>query len=47
MAEFDFSSNVVEAVDSEIGEQLALRRDNIPNYELYGPPDLCYLIKER
>lgn len=47
MADNDFSTNVLEAIDSEIGQQLELRRENIPNYELYGPPDLCYFIKEK
>jgi hypothetical protein len=24
-----------------------LRRENIVNYSLLGPPDLCYILKER
>ncbi len=47
MAENDFETNVVEAVDTELHQQLALRRDNISNYEMYGPPDLCYLVKSK
>ena len=24
-----------------------MRAKNIPNYDLMGPPDLCYIVKER
>ena len=43
----EFSTCVVEAIDNQIEEQLNLRKQNMSNYTLYGPPDLCYIIKEK
>ena len=43
----EFSTTVVEAIDNEVGEQLLYRKQNISHYNLYGPPDLCYIVKEK
>ena len=45
----DLSGKVIEAIepDESLGRALLMRTRNIPNYHLYGPPDMCYLVKEK
>ena len=43
------SGRVIEGIepDESLGRALLMRTREIPNYELYGPPDMCYLVKEK
>ena len=43
------SGAVIEAIEPEefLGKALLDRVRNIPNYPLLGPPDLCYIVKEK
>ena len=44
----EFSSFIIEAIEpKEIKEQLILRQQNLPDFKLLGPPDLCYIIREK
>lgn len=43
----EFSLNMIEAIDNEVGNQLEIRKNEMKRYHMYGPPDLCYLIKEK
>ena len=46
--EGDFSSIIIEAIEpeQELGKELYQRAELIPTYGIYGPPDMCYLVKE-
>lgn len=43
------SGQVIEAVEPEefLGRALLTRVQNIETYPLFGPPDLCYVVKEK
>jgi Chs5-Arf1p-binding protein BUD7/BCH1 len=45
----ELSGPIIEAIEPEecLGKALLMRVKNIPNYELMGPPDMCYIVKER
>ena len=32
--------------DSLLNQAMIQRVQNIPKYEFFGPPDMCYLVKE-
>ena len=44
----ELSSIIVEAIEpeQELGKVLYERARLIPTYGIYGPPDMCYLVKE-
>ena len=46
--EGETSSVIIEAIEPEheLGKAMQKRQDLIPTYGIYGPPDLCYVIKE-
>ena len=46
--EGEASSIIIEAIEpeAELGKAIQTRQDQIPTYGIYGPPDLCYLVKE-
>ena len=43
------SGPIIEAIEPDefLGQALLLRLRNIPTYALYGPPDMCYIVKEQ
>ena len=44
----DLSSTIIEAIEPEnqLGQALLERAQRIPTYKIFGPPDMCYLVKE-
>jgi hypothetical protein len=45
----DCISNLLEIIEPENSIYMTLRKRaaGIPEYEYFGPPDICYLIKEQ
>ena len=45
----EWSGSIIEAVEPEefLGRALLMRARNIASYSLYGPPDMCYIVKEK